>query len=38
LVIRTLIFTQKIPMSSFANLTDADIKAILAYVDAASAL
>ncbi|GAB3643244.1 c-type cytochrome [Spirosoma arcticum] len=25
---------QKIPMSSFTNLTDADIKAILAYVDA----
>lgn len=28
---------QKIPMSSFTNLTDADIKAILSYVDAASA-
>lgn len=29
---------QKIPMSSFPNLTDADIRAILSYVDAASAL
>lgn len=28
---------QKIPMSSFTNLTDVDIKAILSYVDAASA-
>ena len=28
---------QKIPMSSFTNLTDVDIKAILAYVDMASA-
>ena len=28
---------QKIPMSSFPNLTDADVKAILSYIDAATA-